>query len=250
MARLPDHTTRDALLKSARAVFARCGFDAAGVEVIARGAGVAKGSFYLHFRSKEDCFLELVHQLFAYLEALVAERSLEVCRLWQRLLAQEATDEQWQAELRRENEVHYQQILRAIWTWRDIAGLLVTGGTGARFGYLIEQMAQRIVERELRWTRLEQEAGLLRHDVDADHYIGFVAGGFIGLAQQMVRRSEPPDFAAWSASLARLLDGGMVGRGPLSEAGLQKLVEAASSKQTPLPATPSTVGGGSVEQPG
>ena len=51
---VPQRDKRDALLRAATAVFARRGFFNAQVADIARVAGVAAGTVYLYFRSKED----------------------------------------------------------------------------------------------------------------------------------------------------------------------------------------------------
>jgi AcrR family transcriptional regulator len=51
--------TREKLLASARAVFAREGYGGASVDRIAEDAGFTKGAFYSNFESKEDVFLQL-----------------------------------------------------------------------------------------------------------------------------------------------------------------------------------------------
>lgn len=60
------------LLEAARALFVEHGYDRTRPQDIARRAGVATGTFYLHFRDKEDVFL-------AFAEAAQA-RLLEECR--------------------------------------------------------------------------------------------------------------------------------------------------------------------------
>lgn len=54
------------LLQAALQVFARHGIDAASVADIAEAAGVAKGSVYLYFESKEALAGDLVRHLFTY----------------------------------------------------------------------------------------------------------------------------------------------------------------------------------------
>jgi len=228
MARTSDPHSRDALLKSARGVFARYGYDGASVEAIAQGADLAKGSFYLHFRSKEDCFLELAHQLFAHIEALMAEFSTDVGQLWQRLVAEGADSERWRGAMRQSEVDRARSILRALWAWRDVVGLLVNGGTGIRFGYLIDRLKSQIVEQQVRWIRLKQQCGLLRSDVDPDIFILFVAGGYIGLAQQIARAQQPPDFDLWSSVLVEVLDHGIGGRGTLDTQVLAQMSRVAS----------------------
>jgi AcrR family transcriptional regulator len=51
---------RDAILQAALDEFAARGFEGARLDDVARRAGVAKGTIYLHFRDKETLFQELV----------------------------------------------------------------------------------------------------------------------------------------------------------------------------------------------
>ncbi|GAA0583024.1 TetR/AcrR family transcriptional regulator [Actinomadura livida] len=57
--------TRERLLAAAREVFEERGFPETRVAHITRHAGVAYGSFYTYFPSKEAVFLELADRLFA-----------------------------------------------------------------------------------------------------------------------------------------------------------------------------------------
>jgi AcrR family transcriptional regulator len=54
--------TRQALLDSARRIFARDGFEAARIEDVAADTGHTRGAFYAHFRAKEDLFFALFEQ--------------------------------------------------------------------------------------------------------------------------------------------------------------------------------------------
>ena len=56
---------RAALLRAAREVFAQKGYHAATVDDITKLAGVAKGTFYLHFEEKREIYVEVVR---AFLE--------------------------------------------------------------------------------------------------------------------------------------------------------------------------------------
>jgi AcrR family transcriptional regulator len=64
--------TRAALLRTARAVFARDGFELARIEDIARRAGKTRGAFYAHFKNKEDVFFAIFED---YLEEKEGELS-------------------------------------------------------------------------------------------------------------------------------------------------------------------------------
>jgi AcrR family transcriptional regulator len=52
--------TRERLVHTARAVFARDGYHAARLDVIAREAGYSKGAVYSNFESKADLFLAVI----------------------------------------------------------------------------------------------------------------------------------------------------------------------------------------------
>jgi len=52
---------RKALLKAATRVFARKGYWSASISDIIRAAGVARGTFYIYFRSKQDIFAAIVN---------------------------------------------------------------------------------------------------------------------------------------------------------------------------------------------
>jgi len=54
--------TRRALLKSARLIFARDGFEACRIEDIAAAAGHTRGAFYTHFETKAGLFFALLQE--------------------------------------------------------------------------------------------------------------------------------------------------------------------------------------------
>src|ERR1700689_2986545 len=58
------------VLEAARCIFARLGYAATNVEEIAKEAGMAKGTVYLYFKSKEEVFAAL---LASDLESLVSK---------------------------------------------------------------------------------------------------------------------------------------------------------------------------------
>jgi AcrR family transcriptional regulator len=59
----PDERRRQ-LLEAATWVFARKGYRNAGVSDIIARAGVARGTFYLYFKSKEQIFLDIVEDFY------------------------------------------------------------------------------------------------------------------------------------------------------------------------------------------
>ncbi len=56
------HETVDLIFNAAIEVFAESGFDQAKMDDIARAAGVAKGTIYYHFKSKEELFVGLMNE--------------------------------------------------------------------------------------------------------------------------------------------------------------------------------------------
>jgi AcrR family transcriptional regulator len=69
--------TRRRVYESALEVFRRDGVEKARIDEIARAAGVSRGTFYFHFRTKDDVLLALVHEsetrLCDQIEALPAD---------------------------------------------------------------------------------------------------------------------------------------------------------------------------------
>src|SRR4051794_10536516 len=57
-----EHVKKEGILEAASRQFARHGFKKTSVEDIAREAGVAKGTVYLAYDSKEEIFYHAVHR--------------------------------------------------------------------------------------------------------------------------------------------------------------------------------------------
>lgn len=65
--------TRERLLEAGRALFAEGGLHRVTTHDIAAAAGVAAGTFYLHFRDKAELFRVIAHQTIALLRAQLEE---------------------------------------------------------------------------------------------------------------------------------------------------------------------------------
>src|SRR3954447_11384472 len=74
---LPENR-RACILKAARCVFARQGYAETVVDDIAGQAGIAKGTLYLYFKSKEEIFLAALVEDARRLNELTRERMLQV----------------------------------------------------------------------------------------------------------------------------------------------------------------------------
>lgn len=67
-----SETTRAALIRAARALFARRGYGGVGTEEIVRSARVTRGALYHHFSSKEELFRAVFEQVEAELTERIA----------------------------------------------------------------------------------------------------------------------------------------------------------------------------------
>ena len=62
---------RSAILEASAAVFAQHGYHKTSITELVQAAGVARGTFYLYFESKEEIFLALLDELLVHLRANV-----------------------------------------------------------------------------------------------------------------------------------------------------------------------------------
>ena len=66
---------REELLRAATRVFAKRGYRAASISDIIKAAGVARGTFYLYFRSKQDILFAVIDDLREQQKAFIAQLS-------------------------------------------------------------------------------------------------------------------------------------------------------------------------------
>lgn len=66
--------TRQKLMNAARAVFAERGLDLGRIDEITERADVGKGTFYYHFRNKEELVAELIRETLAQLVKVIEEK--------------------------------------------------------------------------------------------------------------------------------------------------------------------------------
>lgn len=65
--------TREAILRAAEEVIGAKGFNTAGITDITRAAGIAQGTFYIYFESKEEVFRTLVQEMGRYTRRSLSE---------------------------------------------------------------------------------------------------------------------------------------------------------------------------------
>lgn len=75
--RLPAKERRTLILDNARAIFARCGYDAARTQDIARQSGVSEALMYRHFPSKEVLYRAVLRDVIRDQDASYEKLSLQ-----------------------------------------------------------------------------------------------------------------------------------------------------------------------------
>ena len=80
-----SEATRQALLAAARDLFAAQGYQATGIEAVARAARVTRGALYHHFKDKKDLFDAVVVGLQVEAATAVAQRARLEKERWARL---------------------------------------------------------------------------------------------------------------------------------------------------------------------
>ena len=139
MPRPSDPNAKEKLLRAAEAEFAEKGLVRAKVEDITARAGLSKGSFYLHFQSKEDAFRNLVEGVLSRLGCFVDGEEMSAQELERLCGAPAALIEDWQS---RDLET-----FEFIWQNRGLMGVVMEGGGGADYRHLVDTFADRAASR-------------------------------------------------------------------------------------------------------
>jgi AcrR family transcriptional regulator len=181
VARKADPTIRGRLLEAARQEFAEHGLIGALLSNVTARAGVSKGAFYLHFRSKEDAFEEVAEEFFSRFFHIL-DRIEEI--------ALSDRDPRESMELIRKGDV---EIMEYLWSERAFALVLFEGAHSPRQGHLIERFAKRVQARVERLLGIDQERGRILPDIDIGVLAQFIAGGFDRYARVLLASSEKPD---------------------------------------------------------
>lgn len=183
----PD--AHEALIDAAREEFARRGVDGARVEDIARRARVSKGAFYLHFRTKEGAFQEIVHRFLGVLAELAARREDAVCPPLGREL-----DLPTLLERECASDV---ELLEALWRNRKIVAAL-DGAVAGRAASLVLDFRRRMRAMVSARVADRQADGTLRPDLDPHALGDVILGAYEAFGRRMVELTEKPDLVAWA----------------------------------------------------
>ena len=79
--------TRELIVRVAQRLFARQGYASTSIDDVLKGAGVARGALYHHFRDKEDLFGEIFKKVLSesHLKVVEAAASSPAANIWERL---------------------------------------------------------------------------------------------------------------------------------------------------------------------
>lgn len=225
MSRIADPRAKIELLRAAESVFAEHGLAASKVEHITARAGVSKGAFYLHFESKDDCWRQIIEGFVAKLA-----NCLELSKDFGSDLSENVEHhlEQWHR--------HDLEILEFCWQNRALLRMVLAGGGGAPYAYLVDEFAGRVAESSETWIRFAMKVGVYRKDIDAGVVAAMISGGYERLVRGLISLPKRPDIAAWSQQAIALLSRGVLtdeARGVLDR-------EVSSGKRAVAPATESS----------
>jgi AcrR family transcriptional regulator len=191
MARPQDPRAKIELLRAAEAVFVERGLERAKVEEITTRAGRSKGSFYLHFSSKEEAFRQIVETLVARLSSCVDEPPPP---------GPVDLEELFRGQLARSEET-----FEFLWVNRGVVGLLMSGGGSAEYGYLIEELEQQYQQVIGRWLRWGVARGIYRDNMDVDLISLALAGAYDSLARRVVKQTRRPDLRSMLLEVERFV---------------------------------------------
>lgn len=187
MARPSDPNARNRLLEAAARTFVEHGLDRAKVEDITRAAGLSKGAFYLHFKTKDDAFKEILASALAELGEILGDV--------------EGSRDVWSTKPYKEMIEHWLEkdvrLFECLWKHRAIMRLVLEGGGSPNYQHLIELFAESAQATSERLIRHGLEHGYYRADLEPKQAAAFIAGGYDRLARRLVHERRKPNLERW-----------------------------------------------------
>lgn len=195
--RLSREARRQQLLEAALGAFGAGGYHGTHVDQIIERAGVARGTFYLHFSSKQEIFDALIDQMLqVFLDVRPAEQPEDIRTL-----------EDAEGVLR----ASYRTVLTAFHENRRLMRLLLEEAVGLDRDY-----RQRLERHYRTWharvaSTLEMlvDQGLARRDLDAEVTAEMVLGMVERLTRRYLLRSRKPPLDRLVDALVTLELGGI-----------------------------------------
>jgi len=181
---------REQILQAALREFARGGYHGTHVSQVVRAAGVARGTFYLHFRSKHEVFAALIDRMLGIFLGAAPPRPTEP---WEDA-----------AEVRASLERCYRRILTTLHEHRRLCSLLLEEAIGIEKGFRqrlethLETWRERVAEALQRMA----DQGLTRSDLEIDLAAELIVGMVVRVTRKHLLHNESPDIPRLAAALA------------------------------------------------
>ena len=209
MPRPADPNAKDALVAAARKEFARRGVRGARIEDITAACGLSKGAFYLHYKSKEALFGELVHAFLHEMSCAGQRRQDDMAAF----LAENGPISRRDVEDRNDryrkllelDTAEDLRVLEHMWSFRDVVGVLLRGSQGTRFEGAIWEITDGEIDRVQETFQRFQGDHACRDDIPSEVFGAMIVGTYVLLAMRMSRMKEKPDLHAWARSLHTLV---------------------------------------------
>ena len=128
---------REAILDAALEEFAAKGYAGARMEDIARRAGGAKGTLYLHFGDKEGLFRAIAEPVVDQFKAMFRRVQEDFHQL---------SEEEQRADMGQYTARHQEEMLDYIYDHFDVFRLLLDGAHGTRFSCFLDELVDIEVE--------------------------------------------------------------------------------------------------------
>lgn len=201
---LDRETRRQQILRAATSVFARKGYRNTSVSDIIEAAGIARGTFYLYFQSKEEIFLALIDLWFEEVtRRLDEETDPEAC-----LGTDQDFDQYRCRDLREWFEFFHKRRELAQVVFREAEAI------DDRFEERTEQLLARINTKRAERIRQLQEAGYWRADVDVQFLNTCLNALFRELVLRYILPYETPDFDWLVKQINEFIQFGVASRPP------------------------------------
>lgn len=185
---------RQQIKEAALQVFAERGYHATSVSDLVKAAGVARGTFYLYFQSKESLFLELLDDLMAELRAGI-----------------KGVDPSADAGVRAQLPAVIGRVLNAVSANRALTRILFREAIGldAEVDARLAAFNDQIHEYVIRALRLGRAMDVVREELDLDVAATCIVGGVRYIVQRhIVAQDDPADLDALARGIvATYLDG-------------------------------------------
>ncbi|MBS2031165.1 MAG: TetR/AcrR family transcriptional regulator [Deltaproteobacteria bacterium] len=213
MARPADPNAREALLQAASEGFARSSLLKARIEDLTSAVGLSKGAFYLHFKTKEDAFRELLNRFMNDLAEADTERLARNAAFFKergQLTARDVrqSSARYRDLMRLEIELD-EKTLELLWKHRLTLSTLLRGAGGTEFEGMLLAILEHEVKRIEEQCQELQRTGCSRDDIPPQMVGEMIVGTYFLVATRMIAATEKPDLRALANNLHRMIHEGL-----------------------------------------